>query len=179
MEKEIIEKQVTELLNQYGYSMETDTYVDIIDFTKKLGFVVGTADLKSSEDGFIIIQPSKESSLSSRHDRIIGVNSNLSLDAKRFVIAHEFAHSVLHYQQGVAYLHRENKKGKDEKENDADYFAAALLMPRETFKKKYDELTESGLNENAVCIQLSSTFGVPLESASRRISEVNSNEQQA
>ena len=172
MEKEKIEQQVTTLLNQYGYSMENDTYVDVVDFTKKLGFIVGTVDLGDSEDGFIIIQPSKTSNISSRHDRIIGVNSKLSLEAKRFVIAHEFAHSVLHYKPGGVYLHRENIKGKNADENDADYFAAALLMPRKAFQKKYEELMGNGLNENAACMQLASTFGVPLESASRRISEV-------
>lgn len=180
-----IEAQVHGLLEQSGYFMRGENespYVDIVDFVQKLGFVVGTAELPDDEDGFLMIRPVKMISAENDdnfaldripHERIIGVNSKRPLEWKRFIIAHEFAHSILHYQQGQVYLHRENKKGKDAQENEADYFAAALLMPRETFKREYQRLKDSGLNENAVCFQLSSIFNVQAESVSRRIEEIN------
>lgn len=166
MEKKYIDNQVDGLLTQYGYDFNNDTHVDIVSFAKRFGFLVGNAQLDESEDGFLIIQPAEP------QDKIIGVNSNRSFEFKRFVIAHEFAHFILHYKQGTAYLHREHKKGKTEAENDADYFAAALLMPSEAFKRMYNKLKASGLNENATCLELASVFKVPFESVSRRVNEL-------
>lgn len=174
MDKKQIETQVTVLLKEYGYVFEKDDYVDIVDFVQHFGFIVGNAKLDDHEDGFLAIQTSDMAKNGNElaNDKIIGVNAKRSLDWKRFIIAHEFAHSVLHYKVGEIYLHRENKKGKDEEENDADYFAAALLMPEESFKRLYRQFKEAGSNETAICLQLSTIFKVPLDSVSRRISEV-------
>ena len=166
MEKQSIEKQANAFLTQYGYSFEKDTYVDIVDFVQGLGFVVGNARLDDHEDGFLAIRPQ------AADEKVIGVNYSGSLPFKRFVIAHEFAHSVLHYKTGQAYLHRENKKGKNLEENDADYFAAALLMPAVSFRRMYDKFSAEGMNETAICFQLASIYKVPTESVARRIKEV-------
>ena len=169
-----IETQVTSLLREYGYVFEKDDYVDIVDFVQNRGFIVGNAQLDDTDDGFLAIQSSSMAKNGTHiaNDKIIGVNSKRSLAWKRFIIAHEFAHSVLHYQAGEIYLHRENKKGKDEEENAADYFAAALLMPKESFMRLYEKLKNEGLNQTAICLQLASIYKVPFDSVSRRISEV-------
>lgn len=172
--KHEISKQVTTLLTEYGYNFEKDDYVNIIDFVHTLGFVVGNAKLDDKEDGFLLIQPSEimKNVNGLSNDKIIGVNEKRSLEWKRFIIAHEFAHSVLHYKAGKTYLHRENKKGKGDDENEADYFAAALLMPEKSFSRVYSQLQKNGLNQNAICMQLAAIFKVPFDSASRRIEEV-------
>ena len=179
LEKQFIETQVSALLTQYGYNPEKDTYVDIISFAKKFGFLVGNAVLDEQEDGFIIIHPKNANSHKqttrspmASERKIIGVNMNRSLEWKRFVIAHEFAHSVLHYKQEDIYLHRETTRGRSQEENDADYFAAALLMPQNSFRRIYNELVTQGLNKNTICYQLASMYKVPFESVSRRIDEV-------
>lgn len=172
MEKKTIEEKVTTLLSQYGYNPISDDYVDIVDFVKKSGFSVGNALLPDSEDGFLAIRPS--SKVKGNVDKTIGVNVNRLLELKRFIIAHEFAHSVLHYKDGQIFLHRENKKGKDGEENDADYFAAALLMPQESFKRTYQQYKDEKLAENVIYLKLAAVYKAPLESVLRRISEVNS-----
>lgn len=174
MEKNQIETQVTALLKEYGYVFDKDDYVNIVDFVQHLGFIVGNAQLDDNEDGFLAIQVSSmaKNGNDTSNDKIIGVNSVRSLDWKRFIIAHEFAHFVLHYKSGEIYLRRENKKGKDDEENDADYFAAALLMPKESFKRLYRRFRESGLNDTAISLQLAAVFKVPFDSVSRRIGEV-------
>lgn len=56
MEKRLeIEKNVESLLKQSGYSENTDSYMDIIDFAHHYGFNVVNADLDEKEDGFIAI----------------------------------------------------------------------------------------------------------------------------
>jgi len=174
MEKNQIETQVATLLAEYGYNSDKDDYVNIVDFVQHLGFIVGNAKLDDAEDGFLAIQTSDmaKDGDGTSNDKIIGVNAKRSLDWKRFIIAHEFAHSVLHYKTGEIYLHRESKKGKDAEENDADYFAAALLMPKESFKRLYDKFKSDGLNDTAIYLQLASIFKVPFDSVPRRISEV-------
>ncbi len=174
MEKEQIEAQVRTLLKAFGYRFDQDDYVNIIDFVHNLGFIVGNARLDDGEDGFLAIQASDKAKDGNEisNDKIIGVNSKRTLEWKRFIIAHEFAHFILHYKMGGVYLHRENKKGKGSEENDADYFAAALLMPRDSFQRLYNQFKDQSLNENAICLQLASIFKVPLDSVSRRINEV-------
>lgn len=175
MDKKQIEAQATALLKEYGYVFQKDDYVDIVKFVQYLGFIVGNAQLDDSEDGFLAIQASNmaKNGNGTSNDKVIGVNSQRSLEWKRFIIAHEFAHSVLHYKTGEIYLHRENKKGKGNEENDADYFAAALLMPKESFQRLYNQFREEGLNETAICLQLASIFKVPFDSVPRRINEVS------
>lgn len=174
MDKRTIEQQATLLLAQYGYDTITDDYVDVVNFVQALGFVVGNAALDDNEDGFLAMRPSsfanKDNDLSS--DKIIGVNAKRTLEWKRFIIAHEFAHSVLHYKEGQVYLHREHIKGKNCDENDADFFAAALLMPRDSFIRVYNQLTRQGLKSNALYMQLATIFRVPFDSVPRRIDEV-------
>lgn len=162
MERDKIEVQVKSVLDQLGYDDVTDSYVDIVSLVKKYGFLVGNAELDDNEDGFLII---------SGDQKIIGVNKSRSLDLKRFVIAHEFAHSVLHYERGQVFLHREHKKGKGNDENDADYFAAALLMPKTAFLREYNRLKDQGVESKLICFQLSSLFKTPIESVIRRIEE--------
>lgn len=173
MEKAKIENIVGELLAQNGYSFGEDTSVDIVELARKLGFVVGIAELPDNEDGFLAIQPlDPEKRDGEGGGKIIGVNVSRPIDLKRFIIAHEFAHWALHYQEGKVFLHRENKKGKSIEENDADYFAAALLMPRASFSRVYSQLKEKGLNDVVICAQLAATFKTPLESVTRRIEEI-------
>lgn len=165
MDKKAIEKQVSVLLEKFNYHPEKDDYLDIVAFVRSLGFVVGNASLAEDEDGFLAMRPENDVN-------IIGVNESLSLEWKRFIIAHEFAHSVLHYEGQPVYLHRDHKKGRNSAENDADYFAAALLMPKDSFKRIHDELKAAGLSENALAMQLASTYKVTMPMASRRIDEV-------
>ena len=172
MKKIEIERLISALLKQYGYKEEKDDYLDIVAFTRSLGFNIINAKQPESEDGFIVIRPDSAQNKDGFGDKIIVVNSDRTFEWKRFVIAHEFAHSILHYQVGDLYLHRENKKGKSIEENEADYFAAALLMPRISFDRIYKELRERELTGNALLLQLASIYKVPLASVSRRVDEV-------
>lgn len=164
-----IEEQVTGLLKAYGYSFEKNDYVNVVNFVKNLGFVVGNAELADNEDGFLMIRPQNKNT---EEDKIIGVNVDRTFEWKRFIIAHELGHSILHCSAGEPYFHRENTKGKNESENEADYFAAALLMPKDSFKRLYNQLKNEGLNDTAVSMKLASVFKVPSESVCRRMGEV-------
>ena len=166
MDRHAIEKKVTDWLSAYGYSFEHGQDIDIVKFARHHGFIVGNAVLDDNDDGFLAIHPRRAKG------KVIGVNSNRSLEWKRFIIAHELAHFALHYDGKQVYLHREHKSGRNDTENEADYFAAALLMPRESFRRVYETLREDGLSGKVLVKSLAEKFIVPVESAERRIPEV-------
>ena len=170
MEKQTMEAQIKLLLKQYGYSFERDAYVDIIKFVRRFGFTVGNAALGKYETGFLAICPGSDGLPAG--EKIIGVNSRCSLEWKRFVIAHEFAHSVLYYRPGQIYLHRKCRNAKNEEDEAADYFADALLMPRKPFLRALLQFTEKGYQRNAVGMELSVIFKVPLARVSCRIRDI-------
>lgn len=174
MEKKEIEKKVRDLLVDYGYRPEKDDYFDVVRFAGSHGFVVGNSKLPDNEDGFLIMQPDSAGTWEDNGigEKVIGVNESRPMADKRFIIAHEFGHSILHYKDEKVYLHRENKKGKDEQENDADYFAAALLMPEESFRRTYHELKEDGRKQGEICIELAKRYRTSLESVLRRLDEL-------
>ena len=94
-------------------------------------------------------------------------------------IAHEIAHYMLQYKQGTTnemYAHRVHKTGKNEKENEADYYAAALLMPKERFITKYIECRERESRYDRMVEQLASIFAVTKRMIERRIKELKLNE---
>lgn len=173
MEKKFIEEKATSILNRIGYNGGA---LDIFEVAKDLGFTIGNALLPDLDDGFILIDDTKEhiqriTGIST--DKVIGVNANRNLQNKLFIIAHELGHYMLHYQNdGTLYAHRENVKGKPIEENDADYFAACLLMPRKYFKEKYDDFKERGLSYDDTITLLEKHFNVSYESAKRRIKEI-------
>lgn len=175
MEKRKIADESNKVLGLLNYQSGE---VDILELAKELGFQVGIAPLIDEEDGFIIVDDSTSSIqrlTGLKTDKIIGVNSERNIQTKRFIIAHELGHYCLHYKEEVSdgmYAHRENRKGKNENENDADFFAACLLMPEKAFGKKYKELKDKGLLEDEIVILLANHFNVPKESATRRVAEV-------
>lgn len=177
MEKAIIEEKVTEMMKNINYQDNLEE-IDIIQIAKKLGFAVGNAILDEEDDGFIIVQDGAEEILGIKTDKLIGVNSKRALEWKRFIIAHEIGHFILHYSEqksGGMYAHRDHKKGKNNLENDADYFAANLLMPREKFIDKYKELKEKNLNLDEIILLLSRKFVTTPRMTERRIEELQLN----
>lgn len=176
MEK--IEQKVSEILGKYGYNQETEGYLDIFKFAQWRGFTVGNARLRTDEDGFILIRPdySEANYGDTLGPRVIGVNGEREPAFKRFVVAHELGHEALHYDGAGFYRHREDKTGKTpeerEREEEADYFAAALLMPMRAFQRRYQELLGSGMKRGEVCIRLAGDFGAPLKSVLRRVDEL-------
>lgn len=174
MDKAIIEQKANETLQLTQLNEDVES-VDIIDIAKKLGFVVGNAGLEDDVDGFIIVEKGKDELLGQNTDRIIGVNATKELNWKRFIIAHEIGHFRLHYNENEnsgIYAHREHKKGKNEQENEADFFAACILMPRERFVRKAKELMEKGLTKDEMIILLADKFCVTHKMTERRFGEL-------
>ncbi len=106
--------------------------VNIISLCEAQGIKVFEDELPYGVSGFIIIQDEKIF----RYDtnRLIVVNSNDAATRRRFTIAHELAHYVLHRDPGQPlYAHRDaGQNGGIETE--ANTFAGAVLMPEKAVR---------------------------------------------
>jgi Zn-dependent peptidase ImmA (M78 family) len=74
---------------------------------------------------------------------VIGVNTSHSQARQNFTIAHELGHLLLHDQEQLHVDHEfrvrlrsdASSQGTDEAEQEANFFAASLLMPREFIER--------------------------------------------
>ncbi len=113
----------------------------------------------SSDSGSLIVR--------GENDFDIFVAKDTSVARDRFTIAHELGHYVLHYllplkKEGIdrAVLKAE-RYGSDRTEWEANWFAAAFLMPEREFKKQATKLKK---NYSALARQ----FGVSVSAAETR-----------
>lgn len=97
------------------------------------------------------------------------VNENLSFEVKRFIIAYEYAYSVLKYKKMDYFSHRKLIKEKMKEEPDVLYFAKSLLIPRFSFERMLKHLRSNGTIGNALIAQLASIYKVPTEDIINRI----------
>ena len=174
--KREIEERVMKLFQDVGYNYTKQKTIDIIHIVKQLGFKVGSVLLEKDEDGFVIVQEGRNSILGIKTDKLIGVNANRELKWKRFIIAHELGHYVLHYDKtkhARIFAQREHVKGKGPIENEADFFAANILMPRDSFIVEYEKLEKDKLSTTQKIKELSDVFTVTDLMVSRRIEELS------
>ncbi|MCD9853841.1 ImmA/IrrE family metallo-endopeptidase [Epilithonimonas sp. JDS] len=110
----------------------------------------------------------------------IGYNSSLKKERKRFTIAHELGHFVLHNDEPKVFMDkvffRKNSGGytsKDEKiEKEANYFAASILMP-ENFIRKEMSVLECDLHDDSTISQMARKFGVSSSAMLYRLINLN------
>lgn len=145
-----IEKLAEELLTYTGFLNKGS--IDIVQLAKELGLNVFTADL-GGRDGYIKF---------SYGERSIYVSNAVSKTRKRFTIAHELAHYLLHRnileQAGGSVLYR-GEEG-DYAESQANQCAAALLMPKSLVEKYYNELNVANSVKTTI---LANIFDVSVE----------------
>lgn len=171
---EQIEQMANDILLKHNISSIQG--VDVVKLANEIGFIVGKTDLDDNEDGFVMVDP--DGINKSSFTKIIGVNSNNSPKHQMFTIAHELGHYLFEKNDSIQiYAHREHKKDKaGEKynyENKIDYFAACLLMPKDSFIKRFESLKAIyNSDSDGLIEELSNIFGVSSKSVIRRIEEL-------
>jgi len=102
--------------------------VPIDDIVRARGITIRVMDLKEVS-GLVV----RDGSVT-----VIGVNRKHHLTRRRFTVAHEFAHALLHEGKEVRYdtdfrvdfRSGESSLGVNVEEMEANFFAASILMPR-------------------------------------------------
>lgn len=112
-------------------------------------------------------------------DPVIGVNSNHSSTRKRFTIAHELAHMLLHPKTGVhldgAVIQMRNAKsaeGSDEEEMEANRFAAELLMPSAFLEKDMAAMGKIHADDEKAIAALAKKYDVSSQAMTIRLSSL-------
>lgn len=131
--------------------------IDINKIAMHLGVKIKEDLIDDSISGFLISKKGKN---------VIGINSNESQVRKRFTIAHELGHFILHsnkeddlFISKIHFRDEESSTGEMKREREANAFAAGILMPRFLIEKELSKLKGKSAVEDAVS-KLASIFNV-------------------
>jgi Zn-dependent peptidase ImmA (M78 family) len=119
-----VARAAEEILESYGIQIP----VHVVTIAESLGITVRLDDLEDEVSGILIMQPDKN---------VMAVNENHPEFRRRFTMAHEIGHFVLHSKRQSVFIddawtfHRNKEISKQDKqqESEANLFAANLLMP--------------------------------------------------
>ena len=152
---------------------------DLIRFLQeKEGFIILSQDMQDDTTGLVLIND--KSNIIGDYKKIIIVNSKLQKDIsykqrRRFIIAHEYGHFLLHKSEGYLFAHRDTSKKGTKEELQADYFAKCLLMPRNLVEAEIKRCRENQLEESDFIKNIAQTFNVTEKKAKERVIEINQN----
>lgn len=108
-------------------------------------------------------------------DIVIFINTSSRLSRQYFTLAHEIGHIELHFDRVQSFIDNQitiNDWEKDEKEQEANYFAACLLMPSDEVERFIDlelpNYTTNGLTAMDIA-RMMSEFNVSYEMTLNRL----------
>ena len=112
--------------NRQKLGLSSDKPVrNIISLLESNGIIIFEIDETDKFDGISFI--------TNNGIPVIIINKNFPNDRKRFTIAHELGHVLLHNENNYSIpLHRDNEK---QKEKEANEFASEFLMPEEEIRR--------------------------------------------
>ena len=167
-------KQVVDALVSKNSELQFPGF-DIVKYLKAQDFSVASNVLDSDTTGMLFVDDENFVPDTETH-RLIVVNSLLQEQAnfiqrRRFIVAHEYAHFVLHKNKSRQYAHRDTSKREKAEEKEADYFARCLLMPEDWVRAFLNLLQPDGTTwENKVSL-VSRVFNVTKKKAEQRLKE--------
>lgn len=113
------------------------------------------------------------------NDIVIFTNSCSKLSREIFTLAHEIGHVILHLEDDSPFIDNNvtiNGRSTDEKEQEANYFAACLLMPADDVDRFIDleiqDFHEKGLSAMDIA-RIMSEFNVSFDMALNRLESLN------
>ena len=166
MAPRVAEHAARQLLRDSGI---TNAPTDLVSITNYLNLVVTTEALSSDVSGMLL-----------RGERsVIAVNSSQSTRRRRFTVAHEIGHFLLHkgvyIDKDTRVNHRDTRAsiGIDLDEVQANAFAAELLMPEPLLLREFSARVRKGAgSETAIVDDLAEIFDVSRQAMEIRLKVV-------
>lgn len=171
-------EQIEKIVNKIVIDNELIPAFDLVKFlTERENFQIGLQPMEKNTMGVLLIDDNQFVSGTKTH-KLIAINSELANEEnfakrRRFIIAHEYAHSVLHKKQGeVQYAHRDTDKRDKPIEKEADFFARCLLMPKMMITQFLNIDVVKNMNFDEKVLLISRLFAVTPKKAIERLIEV-------
>ena len=152
-----INTQIDEILLESGKNYPEDSVIDIIK-----GYIPDISIVEHDFEGDLSTRGAIFKKSESFEHPLIVIQKKLPKQLKTFTLAHEFGHySLDHVGSSNFMIDKEVFDGSEhmQKEAEAQYFAAALLMPYDKFTKLSNYLTvpqlaqRFGVSESAVSVR--------------------------
>ena len=162
-----IRRKVKILLRSVGYSAPPTKLESIANF---LGISIKYAPYSEGElAGMLLFHP----------EPIIAINSAHHKNRQRFTIAHEIGHFLLHENEDVhidermivLYRDEHSSLAINEKEVEANQFAAELLMPRGVLLNDLESMPLD-VEEDRQVTELAKKYGVSQQAMAFRIANI-------
>lgn len=171
--RKAIQQQVEKLLKM---NKVTSPPVPIEKIAKTLGLDIRMAPDHEGLSGFLVTDPDNART-------IIGVNKGHHPNRRRFTIAHEIGHHVLHENESVhvdetgifkvALRSAESSSGMDPTEIEANTFAAELLMPEQLLEQDIEECASSiDLGDDSFIQALAKRYEVSVSAMTFRLANL-------
>lgn len=163
-----IESLTFEILTKFGIS---ELPIPIKKIAKKRGVQIKPYKFEDDVSGLLLIK-----------DRVstIGYNPLESAVRQRFTIAHELGHYELHRKESGLFVDKKFKvhfrdpvssSGIDNKEREANAFAAAILMPKHLLVREIRE-SDFDLADESFLKNIAKKFNVSIQAMSYRIANL-------
>lgn len=170
--KREIEKQAEAIIKLYD--LEKDVFIDISSILKKDGFQIKRQKMPISTSGCLIVDGNEKVIVVNTVFPAVKDEEDVAFKKSRFIAAHEYGHYKLHCgKDETSYFHHDSDKREEEPEQEADYFARCILMPKKYFLSLYDIIKKlNGDNEEIIVNVLSKFFRVTKKKVRARKEEL-------
>lgn len=169
--REKAEKRAEDLLAELRITKPPVPVDDIVD---RLGIEFFTETMPADTSSVLVRQPDGR--------RVIAVNKSHSPLRRRFSVAHELGHALLHFPEAprasyavvdrpLEVLFRDGlaSEGSNRVEIDANAFAAALLMPQRAVEERFRTELQRGVSPKEVTKALARVFEVSSQAMGFRL----------
>ena len=169
-----IEKRASLIIEEYNGKQSR---IDVEKIARNMGLKIIVDDLGKNVTGVLFIKNGQG---------VIGYNpdENTSNVRKRFTIAHELGHYILHRLDNNIFVDKKEFKavfrrdhnsttGEHKQEREANAFAAALLMPEHLLIKEINKKSFDLGGDNDIINTLASKFEVSTQAMAYRIANLN------
>lgn len=150
--------------------------VEIVRICNENGLKVFEEYLGSDVSGLIVLDDKEWPKYET--NQFIVVNLAELAERRRFTIAHELAHFVLHRNGSTLYAHRDMANGlasRSRIEQEANYFAANILMPEILMREKVQDIKEKAwgsLSDYTLIRELADSFVVSKSAVEIRLKQL-------
>lgn len=173
MRRSEVKKRAEEFCEQNGINSYP---VEIVRVCNENGLKVFEEYLQPDVSGLIVVDEKEWQKYES--NQFIVVNLVDLAARRRFTIAHELAHFILHRNGNRLYAHRDmtNAGGfRNSIEQEADYFAANILMPENLIREKVEMLKDEvwgKIPDFALIREIACSFAVSEAAAKVRLKQL-------